>query len=48
VGRAKELISTGIFIKQRLERQKGQQQVGDKLLPEIGQIEVNKAYLLSQ
>jgi hypothetical protein len=37
-GRSKELISTGTFSKQRLKKQKGQQWVGDKLLPEIGQI----------
>jgi hypothetical protein len=45
---SKELISRGTFIKQRLERQEGQQQVGDKLPPEIGQIAVHKAHLLSQ
>jgi hypothetical protein len=31
-----------------LERQKGQQQMSDKLLPEIGQISVHRAHLLSQ
>jgi hypothetical protein len=31
-----------------LERQKGQQQAGDKLLPEIGHLAVHKAHLLSQ
>jgi hypothetical protein len=47
-GRGKDLISMGTFSKQRLEKQKGQQWVGDKPLPEIGQIEVHKAHLLSQ
>jgi hypothetical protein len=46
--RGKELISTQTFSKQRLERQKGQQWVGDKLLPAIRQIGVHKAHLLSQ
>jgi hypothetical protein len=47
-GQGKELISVQTFSKQRLERQKGWLQVGDKLLPEIGQIAVHKAHLLSQ
>jgi hypothetical protein len=47
-GRSKELSSVGTFSKQKLERQKGQQWVGDKPLPEIGQIVVHKAHLLSQ
>jgi hypothetical protein len=46
--RGKELISEGIFSKQRLERQKGWHQTGDKLLPEIGQVVVHKAHFLSQ
>jgi hypothetical protein len=33
--RGKELISAWTFSKQRLERQTGQQWVGDKPLPEI-------------
>jgi hypothetical protein len=41
------LISTGTFSKQRLKRQKGWQRAGDKPLPEIGQIAVHKAHLLS-
>jgi hypothetical protein len=48
MGEGKELISTGTFSKQRLERQKGQQRAGDKPLPEIGQTSVHKAHLLSQ
>jgi hypothetical protein len=44
-GEGKELISTGTFSKQRLEMQKGQQWVGGKPLPEIGQIAL---FLLSQ
>jgi hypothetical protein len=36
------------FSKQRLERQMGQQWMGDKPLPEIRQIAVHKAHLLSQ
>jgi hypothetical protein len=47
-GRCKELISVGTFSKQRLQRQKGSEQVGDKPLPEIGQIEVHKAHVLNQ
>jgi hypothetical protein len=47
LGRGKELISTGTFSKQRLERQKGWQWEGDKPLPEIGQMVVHKAHLLS-
>jgi hypothetical protein len=46
--RSKEMLSTGTFSKQRLERQKGPQQAGDKPLPEIGQVMVQKAHLLSQ
>jgi hypothetical protein len=42
------MISTQAFSKQRLEKQKGQQQAGDKPLPETGQVVVHKAYLLSQ
>jgi hypothetical protein len=47
-GEGKELISVQILSKQSLERQKGRQQVGDKPLPEIGQVVVHKAHLLSQ
>jgi hypothetical protein len=47
-GRSKELISTWTLSKQRLERQKGQQQAGNKPLSEIGQVAVHKAQLLSQ
>jgi hypothetical protein len=36
------------FSKQMLERQEGQQKVGDKLLLKIGQVVVQKAHLLSQ
>jgi hypothetical protein len=36
------------FSKQKLEKQKGQQLVGDKLLPEIVQVAVHKTHLLSQ
>jgi hypothetical protein len=43
-----ELISAQTLSKQKLERQKGQQWAGDKLLPEIGQVVVHKAHLLSQ
>jgi ACR3 family arsenite efflux pump ArsB len=46
--RGKDLNSMGTFSKQRLERQKGQQWAGDKMMPEIGQIAVYKAHLLSQ
>jgi hypothetical protein len=46
-GRKKELISMQTFSKQRLEMQKGWQWVGDKLLPEIGQIVFHKDHLLS-
>jgi hypothetical protein len=47
-GKSKELISMQTFSKQSLESQKGQQQVGDKPLPEIGQVAAHKAHLLSQ
>jgi hypothetical protein len=47
-GESKELISMQTFSKQRLERQKGWQQEGDKLLPEIGQVAIHKDHLLSQ
>jgi hypothetical protein len=47
-GRSKKLISMWTFSKQKLERQKGWQQAGDKLLPEIGQVVVHKAHLLRQ
>jgi hypothetical protein len=46
--RGKELISTRTFNKQKLERQKGLQWASDKPLPEIGQVVVHKAHLLSQ
>jgi hypothetical protein len=46
-GRVKELITMQTFSKQRLERQKDSQQADDKLLPEIWQIVVHKAHLLS-
>jgi uncharacterized protein YqcC (DUF446 family) len=48
MGRGNELISTQPFSRQSLERQKGWQWVGDKLLPELGQVVVHKAHLLSQ
>jgi hypothetical protein len=47
-GRSKELISRQTFSKQRLERQEGQQWAGDKPLPEIRQVSLHKAHLLSQ
>jgi hypothetical protein len=47
-GKGKELISVWTSSKQRLERQKGHQRVGDKLLPEIEQVAVHKTHLLSQ
>jgi hypothetical protein len=34
------------FSKQRLERQKGQQLVGDRQLPEVGQVADHKTHLL--
>jgi hypothetical protein len=37
-----------IISKQKLERQKGQQQAGDKPLPEAGQVVDHKAHFLSQ
>jgi hypothetical protein len=46
-GRSKGLMSMQTFSKQRLERQKGQQWVGDKPLLEIGQIAIHKAHLRS-
>jgi hypothetical protein len=45
--RSKELICTQTYSKQSLERQTGQQWVGGKPLPEIGQIVIHKAHLLS-
>jgi hypothetical protein len=48
MGRGKELVFVGTFSKKRLERQKGHQQMGDKPLPEIGQVAVCRAHLLSQ
>jgi hypothetical protein len=39
----KELIAAWTFSKQRLERQKGWQQVGDKPLLEIGQVAVQNS-----
>jgi hypothetical protein len=36
------------FSKQRLEKQKVQELVGDKQLPELGQVVVHNAHLLSQ
>jgi hypothetical protein len=47
-GGSKELISAQTFSKQGLEREKGQQQVDDKLLPEIGQVAIHTVHLLSQ
>jgi hypothetical protein len=47
-GRGRELISMQTFSKQRLERQKGWQRAGDKMLPEIGQVVVHKTHLMSQ
>jgi hypothetical protein len=46
--RGKKLISTQTSVNKWLERQKGQQWAGDKLLPEIGQVAVHKVQLLSQ
>jgi hypothetical protein len=43
--RIKKLITVRTFSKQSLERKKGRQWVGDKLLPEIGQIVDDKAHL---
>jgi hypothetical protein len=45
---SKELISVRTLSKQKLERQKSQQQAGDKPLPEIWQEVLHKAHLLSQ
>jgi hypothetical protein len=47
-GGGKELISMLTFSKQRLERQKGWKQVGDKLLPDIGQVVLCKVHLQNQ
>jgi hypothetical protein len=47
-GRGREEMSLRAYSKQRLERQMGLQRAGDKPLPEIGQIVVHKAHLLSQ
>jgi hypothetical protein len=44
---SKELISVRTLSKQKLERQKSQQQAGDKPLPEAGQVADHKAHLLS-
>jgi hypothetical protein len=45
---SKEMISAQTFTKERLERQKSQQKASDKLVPEIGQVVVDKVHLLSQ
>jgi hypothetical protein len=45
---ARSWSSPELSIKNILERQKGQQRVGDKMLPEIGQVAVHKAHFLSQ
>jgi hypothetical protein len=45
-GRSKELIYRRTLRKQRLERQKGRQQAGDKPLPEIELVAVHKTHLL--
>jgi hypothetical protein len=46
-GKRKKLIFVETFSKQRLERQKGQQEASDKPLPEKEQVVVHKAHLLS-
>jgi hypothetical protein len=43
-----ELISTQTTSKQTLERQEGQEQVGNKPLPEAGQVVDHRDHLLSQ
>jgi hypothetical protein len=48
VGRGKELTSAQTISEQMLERQEGQEQVGDKPLPEAGQVADHRDHLLSQ
>jgi hypothetical protein len=46
--RDKELISAQTISKHMLERHEGQKQVGNKPLPEAGQVVDHKDHLLSQ